>query len=140
MIDLITSYVFNGSITGFDTYMAWLPFYDYGYYVIALFTISLICSQFGNRFFKNVFNYLLIASILSLPVLYALYYLFYPTPDTIYMWWIGIQFIIYVTVAFINSMFRFSEFETKEEYFNHIKKEHPDIYEKYHKDNEENEH
>jgi len=103
MIDLITSYVFNGSTFGFNTYMNWLPFYDYGYYVIALFTISLICSTFGYKFFSIVFKYLFIASLISLPILWFLYNLFLPTPDTIYMWWVGIQFIIYVIIAFINS-------------------------------------
>jgi len=135
MIDIITSYVFNGSITG-DNYIKWLPFYDYGYYVLGLLILSFAFNVIRNRFLSNVFSYLYIASLLSLPILYVLYRYFIPTPNTIYIWWIFIQFLIHVILAFIFSMTTFSEFETKKDYMKHIKKEHLDIWEKYHKDDE----
>ena len=57
MIDLITSYVFNGSITGFTGYAKWLPFYDYGYYILGLLFISFTFGIVGYKFLHNVFKY-----------------------------------------------------------------------------------
>lgn len=131
MIDIITSYVYNGSVIGDFSYVEWLPFYDYGYYLFGICVVYFILKFLKQSFMSTCLYILFESSLLVLPVLYVLTRFYTPTPSDIYQWWVIIQFIIYFIIALIRSIIRIGEFQTKEEYVNHIKEKHPDIHDKY---------
>lgn len=137
MIELITSSVYNGSITSMSNYFEWLPFYGYGWYLSGLLMITLFVNFIRNRFLTRAFMFLFISAIISLPILYVLNIIYQPTPNNIYQWWVIIQFVCFAVIGFINTVLIIGEYDSKEEYMNHVKEEHPDIWNRYFGDKED---
>lgn len=136
MIELIYSFVYNGTIIGNELYTKWLPFYNYGIYIIGLILISFLSVVFMIKSLFMLSLSILVASLFSNVITYLITKLIpYNNPSDVFNYWtIGtIVFLLLILRGFDKVEFnsKTHNYRTKEEYFEHIKETHPDIWKEY---------
>lgn len=94
MIEIIYSFVCNGTVIGNYGYMGWLPFYDYGLYLIGLCLMFVVSAYFRSWNMARGFYSLFIGSVLSLIPIYIIWLLTDSSPSNILLMWIVITIMI----------------------------------------------
>lgn len=96
MIDLIYSFVCNGTVIGNYGYMEGLPFYNYGLYLMSIGIMFVVSAYFRSWNMAKIVYSLFIASILSLLPVYFSLLIIEHSPLSILGTWIIITTIIYL--------------------------------------------
>lgn len=138
MIELLSALVANGTTFGPWGYASWLPFYNF-FPIIAVIAVAILwlglVFHFQGRKVASIF---VLGTVWSLFPAYLSWFYGGANPSTVFRTWAGCSLILIGVMLWVSQWIPSAhEFDSVEEYMEHIRTEHPDLWREIEKNVEE---